>query len=108
MKVAICLSGQPRTWKKAYGSWNNLFNLEHMIKAKIEYVKGIVYYKTELNAAEDPTKNWVLPADTFQDMPPIDNLLNTLGYLQEQEKIEVDYFCHLWDFDSTSWGTWTK
>ena len=38
MKVAICVSGQPRTWKKAYGSWNNLFNLEYLIKSKYEYL----------------------------------------------------------------------
>ena len=26
MKIAVCLSGQPRTWKQCYDTWNFLFN----------------------------------------------------------------------------------
>ena len=108
MKVAICISGQPRTWKKAYGSWNNLFNLEYLIKSKYEYSKGIVYHKTIEEDDKGASSDWVLPANANQDLPSLDNLLDTLEYLKGEEKIEIDYFCHLWDFDSSSWGTWTK
>jgi hypothetical protein len=32
MKIAVCLSGQPRTWKKCFNSWNSLF-----LRLKLEY-----------------------------------------------------------------------
>lgn len=43
MRIAVCFSGQPRTWKKCYESWNNLFS---------------------------------------------------------QFDVEVDYFCHIWNFNT--------
>jgi len=60
MRIAVCLSGQLRTWKDAQKSWDAFFN--------------------ELKTS-----------------PEIDG-----------DDIEVDYFVHTWDFNSTPFAVWTK
>lgn len=60
MKLAVCLSGQLRTWKDSYKSWGLFF-------------------------------------DELQKSPVLDG-----------KELEVDYFVHTWDFNSTPFAVWTK
>jgi hypothetical protein len=60
MKIAVCLSGQLRTWKDSHKSWHELF-------------------------------------ENLKNSPELDG-----------EDIEVDYFVHTWDFNSTPFAVWTK
>ena len=60
MKIAVCVSGQIRTWKQCIGSWKKLFK-------ELQYA---------------------------------DNCIN--------EKLEVDYFVHTWDFNSQPFFEWSN
>ena len=41
MRIAICVSGQLRTWKKCYKSWMGLFDLEQLKQSKVNQFKAI-------------------------------------------------------------------
>lgn len=60
MKIAVCFSGQPRTWRECHESWEKLF------KSLIDF------YKTE-----------------FYD-------------------IKIDYFVHVWDFNTVPPHLWSQ
>jgi len=47
MKIAICLSGQPRTWKKCFDSWNVMLNrIKQEYNAEIDFFSHIWDYNT--------------------------------------------------------------
>lgn len=47
MRIAICLSGQPRTWKKCYPSWNSMFEkIRQEYNAEIDIFSHIWDYNT--------------------------------------------------------------
>ena len=62
MKIAVCLSGQLRTWKQCYDSWGMMFG----------------------------------------------ELYSTQKHLFLNDKMEVHYFLHTWDFNSIPFSTWSK
>lgn len=61
MKIAVCFSGQPRTWKKCYHTWNNLFKrLKWEHNAEIDIFAHLWDYNTPPHAVlmkSDQVKN---------------------------------------------------
>jgi hypothetical protein len=61
MKIAICLSGQPRTWKKCFHTWDNLFKrIKWEYNAEIDIFAHLWDYNTPPHAVlmkSDQVKN---------------------------------------------------
>ena len=58
MKIAVCFSGQPRTWKQCYKSWDNLFS---------RFVAEIDYFYHLWNFNSLPQADTVIPQYISQE-----------------------------------------
>ena len=167
MKIAICISGQLRTWKKCYKTWNFL-NVDEIKKRKLSYFQRVGYEAH--NIIESTKHNFLfysnypnpkkynildikcgcekssdikipLSAKSVEGIIPmiyginnsiatrlnrssgqapclIHNKLSKLDFLSTtlelneilacynecviNSNIEIDYFAHIWDFNTTS------
>jgi hypothetical protein len=103
MKIAVCLSGQPRTWKKCYPRWMELFGGQ----GEIDFFFHFWDYNTlprlleTYNGGVVEIEDQLLPDDEKED---IISTLNPKKYLFESRK-NIDY----WNCDipvSKKFGPW--
>ena len=124
MKIAICISGQLRTWEKCYKSWMGLFDLELLKQIKLGQFQNM---GLQASAIQKMKKRNILfrvpttpcdPPDTsrpkWSRTPIVDfplpmildlNLNDSIACYNEcvsNPKIEIDYFVHTWDYNSPS------
>ena len=118
MRIAICVSGQLRTWKKCYKSWMGLFDLEQLKQSKVNQFKAIGLQASTYQSIKIPTtpiskdtsrEKWS-PTPVVDTPSPIDwdlNLNDSIACYNElvsNPKIEIDYFVHTWNYNSASAG----
>lgn len=125
MKIAMCVSGQLRTWKKCYKSWMGLFELEHLKQSKLIQIQELGVPASE---ALNNTKSKVLldipttpiskdsSREKWSAKPVVDtpspmiwdlNLNDSIACYNElvnNPKIEIDYFVHTWNYNSATAG----
>ena len=125
MKIAICVSGQLRTWKKCYKSWMGLFDLEQLKQSKLNQFKEIGVQATKFQRIEMHQMHLEIPTtpistdisrEKWSATPVVDtqsplvwdlNLndsVATYNELVSNPKIDIDYFVHTWNYNSISAG----
>jgi hypothetical protein len=125
VKIAICVSGQLRTWKKCYKSWMGLFDSEQLKQSKLNQFKeiglqaSIALKSTKSKALLDipitpiskdsSREKW--SAKPVVDTPSpmvwelnLNDSVATYNELVSNPKIEIDYFVHTWNYNSISAG----
>jgi len=106
MRIAVCISGQLRTWAQCYDSWMNLFDI-NLIKSKILHTIRDIGYRVDWLGKVHSDLNplgksiidvsYILPGN----LDPT-SMINTYNDLTLNPIIEIDYFVHTWDFNTVS------
>lgn len=96
MKIAICFSGQPRTWEKCYPTWANLINqLENKTSAKIDTFCHVWDFNTlpqqVCNVDSGPTLELDSVSALLNALSPVSYLIEdyTVSSSKSQELIEL-------------------
>ena len=90
MRIAVCLSGQPRTWQKCYRSWQNLFS---RFDAEVDYY----YHLWDFNSLPQILNEEKIESVTEQELTDIQGLLNPKKFLIEGYDKSVKVRNDLWD-----------
>ena len=91
MKIAICISGQLRTWKKCYKTWNFL-NVDEIKKRKLSYFLRVGY---EAHNIIESTKHNFLFYSNYPN-PKKYNILD-INWRKSQKHTEFIDIAKTWD-----------
>lgn len=76
MRIAVCISGQPRTWNKCYQTWNNLFS---KFDAEVDYF----YHLWDFNSLPQILNDLTPQPVSQQELDDIQSVLKPKKFLIE-------------------------